>query len=47
MRFFFRFEVEHLVARSRLKLESVRGDFDGEPLAADSAELVVTCRRPE
>jgi SAM-dependent methyltransferase len=47
MRFFFRFEVEHLVARSRLKLESIRGGFDGEPLAADSAELVVTCRRPE
>jgi len=47
MRFFFRFEVEHLVARSRLKLESIRGGFDGEPLAADSAELVVTCRRTE
>jgi hypothetical protein len=46
MRFFFRFEIEHLVARSKLVLEGVHGDFAGGPLAADSREYVVVCRRP-
>jgi SAM-dependent methyltransferase len=46
MRFFFRFEIEHLVARSRLTLESIHGDFTGGLLTADSREYVVTCRRP-
>jgi SAM-dependent methyltransferase len=46
MRFFFRFEIEHLVARSRLALETIHGDFAGGPLAADSREYVVVCRRP-
>ena len=46
MRFFFRFEIEHLVARSRLELAALHGDFAGGPLAADSREYVVVCRRP-
>jgi hypothetical protein len=46
MRFFFRFEIEHLVARSKLVLEAVHGDFAGGPLTADSREYVVVCRRP-
>jgi SAM-dependent methyltransferase len=46
MRFFFRFEIEHLVARSRLRLEALHGDFGGGPLTAESRELVVVCRRP-
>jgi SAM-dependent methyltransferase len=45
MRFFFRFEIEHLVARSGLRLASLHGDFAGGPLAAESREYVVTCRR--
>jgi SAM-dependent methyltransferase len=45
MRFFFRFEIEHLVARSGLRLASLDGDFEGGALAADSREYVVTCRR--
>ena len=45
MRFFFRFEIEHLVARSRLQLAALHGDFAGEVLAADSREYVVACRR--
>jgi SAM-dependent methyltransferase len=47
LRFYFRYELEHLVARSRLRLESIHGDFDGSPLGPESRELVVTCRRPE
>jgi hypothetical protein len=45
MRFFFRFEIEHLVARSKLTLEAIHGDFAGEPLDAGSREYVVACRR--
>lgn len=45
MRFYFRYELEHLVARSRLTLESIHGDFEGGALTADSQEFVVTCRR--
>lgn len=44
LRFFFRYELEHLVARSRLTLESLHGDFQGGALAPDSKEFVVTCR---
>jgi hypothetical protein len=47
MRFFFRFEIEHLVARSKLRLESMHGDFEGAPLTASSGECVVVCRRAE
>jgi SAM-dependent methyltransferase len=47
MRFFFRFEIEHLVARSKLVMEAVYGDFAGSPVTAKSRELVVVCRRPE
>jgi SAM-dependent methyltransferase len=46
MRFFFRFEIEHLVARSNLGLEAIHGDFSGGPFTADSREYVVVCRRP-
>jgi SAM-dependent methyltransferase len=46
MRFFFRYELEHLVARSRLELEAISGDFAGGPLEAGSKDFVVTCRRP-
>jgi hypothetical protein len=46
MRFFFRFEIEHLVARSKLDLEAIYGDFGGGPVTADSREYVVVCRRP-
>jgi SAM-dependent methyltransferase len=45
MRFFFRFEVEHLVARSKLRLEALHGDFAEGPLDARSRELVAVCRR--
>jgi SAM-dependent methyltransferase len=45
MRFFFRFEIEHLVARSKLGLEALYGDFAGGPLTAVSREFVVVCRK--
>lgn len=45
MRFYFRFEIEHLVARSRLRLEGLYGDFEEGPLTAESGEYLVVCRR--
>jgi SAM-dependent methyltransferase len=47
MRFFFRFEIEHLVARSKLVLDTIYGDFSGSPVTADSRDYVVLCRRPK
>jgi SAM-dependent methyltransferase len=47
MRFFFRWEIEHLVARSKLRLEALHGDFAGGRLTAESREYVAICRRPE
>lgn len=47
MRFFFRFELEHLVARSRLRLEAIHGDFEGGPLTPESREFVVVGRRED
>lgn len=46
MRFYFRFELEHLVARSRLHLEAIHGDFAAGPLTPESRDYVVSCRRP-
>jgi SAM-dependent methyltransferase len=46
MRFFFRFEIEHLVARSKLRLSAIHGDFAEGPLDADSREYVIVCHRP-
>jgi len=45
MRFFFRYEIEHLVARSKLTLDAIHGDFANGPLTPESAEYVVVCRR--
>jgi hypothetical protein len=47
MRFLFRFEIEHLVARSRLELAALHGDFAGGALATDSREYVVAVERGE
>jgi SAM-dependent methyltransferase len=47
MRFFFRFELEHLVARSRLELEAIYGDFEDGSLTPESREYVVVGRRED
>jgi ubiquinone/menaquinone biosynthesis C-methylase UbiE len=40
LRYFFRYEVEHLLARCGFQLEAVYGDFDGSSLADDSPEMI-------
>ena len=44
-RFYFRYEVEHLVARSALTLENMFGDFDENKINSGSKEMIVVCRK--
>ncbi|MGH9804571.1 MAG: methyltransferase domain-containing protein [Candidatus Acidiferrales bacterium] len=41
IRYFFRYEVEHLLARAGFRLQALFGDFDRSPLRADSPEMIV------
>ena len=43
LRFFFRYELEHLLARSVFTEYRISGDFMGNPLAEDSREFIVEC----
>ncbi|MBZ0202551.1 MAG: class I SAM-dependent methyltransferase [Ignavibacteria bacterium] len=45
MRYYFRFEVEHLIARSGFKLEHIYGDFEKHELNSKSNEFVIVCRK--
>jgi SAM-dependent methyltransferase len=40
LRYFFRYEVEHLLARCGFRLEAVYGDFDTSPLEDESPEMI-------
>ena len=40
LRYFFRYEVEHLLARCGFKLEATFGNFDSSPLNDDSPEMI-------
>src|SRR5882762_5830184 len=40
LRYFFRYEVEHLLARCGFKVSAEYGDFDKTPIRDDSAEMV-------
>lgn len=44
-RFYYRYELEHLIARSKLTLEKIYGDFNGSDLTGDSKEFIVVCRK--
>ena len=45
MRFFFRYELEHLVRRSKLKLINIFGDYEEHELGPQSTDFVVVCER--
>lgn len=47
LRYFFRFELEHLISRSKLKLEKILGDFKQNELSAQSQEFIVICKRKD
>ncbi|MCW5978367.1 MAG: class I SAM-dependent methyltransferase [Bryobacteraceae bacterium] len=47
MRYFYRFEVEHLLARAGFQLTHLYGDFDRSPLGDDSPEMIfIAEKRP-
>ncbi len=45
LRYFFRFELEHLVERSHFSTYEIFGDFDGNGLGPESREYIVVCRK--
>ena len=46
MRYFFRYEVEHLLARTGFRTESIYAGFDKEPFGAKyPSELVFVARK--
>lgn len=47
MRYFFRFEAEHLLVRAGFEVETVYGDYDRSPFGGkDPSELIVSARKP-
>ena len=45
MRYFFRYELENLVARSQLKLAKIYGDFSENEITNESKDFVVVCKK--
>ena len=45
LRFFFRYELEHLIERSQFKKYKISGDFMGNELNSDSKEFIIICQK--
>jgi SAM-dependent methyltransferase len=45
MRYFFRYELEHLVERSKFRKYKIIGDYNGNELNQDSKEFIVICQK--
>ena len=45
LRFFFRYELEHLLERSDFREYKILGDYQGNELNRDSKEFIVVCRK--
>jgi hypothetical protein len=45
LRYFFRFEVEHLLARTGFRVAELYGDFDRSPLLDDSPEMLFVAEK--
>lgn len=45
MRFFFRYELEHLIERSKFKEYKIWGDYNGNDLNQESKEFIVVCMK--
>ena len=43
LRYFFRYELEHLIERSKFKKYKIQGDYQGNELNQKSREFIVTC----
>ena len=44
-RYFFRYEVEHLLARSGFRLVNLYGNFDRSPFVDDSPEMIFVAEK--
>lgn len=47
LRYFFRFELEHLLARAGFAIEALYGGFDRRPFGADATDIVIGARAGE
>lgn len=47
IRFFFRYEIEHLIQLSPLTLEQIYGGYRQQTLDKDSQEFVIVCKKKE
>ncbi len=45
MRYFFRYELEHLIERSEFKEYKILGDFEGNELNNNSKEFILICKK--
>lgn len=45
MRFFYRYELEHLIRLSSLNLQTIYGDYYKNPLGSGSKEFIVVCSK--
>jgi SAM-dependent methyltransferase len=45
LRFFFRYELEHLIERSKFSSYRIYGDYEGNDLNKNSREFIAHCRR--
>jgi SAM-dependent methyltransferase len=45
LRFFFRYELEHLIERSKFREYKIFGDYSGNELKEDSKEFIVVCKK--
>jgi len=47
MRYFYRYEIEHLLARTGFRIVELFGDYDQSPLTNDSPEMIFVAERAE
>jgi len=47
LRFFFRYELEHLMKRTKFESYHILGDYEGHPLNENSKEFIVVCHKAE
>jgi SAM-dependent methyltransferase len=47
MRYFYRYEIEHLLARTGFRIVELFGDYDQSPLTNDSPEMIFVAERVE
>lgn len=45
LRFFFRYEMEHLIERSKFNKYEILGDYQGHELNKTSKEFIVICHK--